>query len=38
MDEKNDMDANVATLFRRGVLRRSNFLGDLKASDKKLDL
>ena len=26
------------TLFRRGVLWRSSFLGNLKASDKKLDL
>jgi hypothetical protein len=33
---KNDMAANVATLFWRGVLRRSSFLGNLKASDKKL--
>jgi hypothetical protein len=33
---KNDMAANVATLFWRGVLWRSSFLGNLKASDKKL--
>jgi hypothetical protein len=35
---KNDMAANVATLFWRGVLQRSSFLGNLKASDKKLGL
>jgi hypothetical protein len=32
------MTANVVTLFWRGVLRRSSFLGNLKASDKKLGL
>jgi hypothetical protein len=32
------MVGNVATLFPRGVLRRSSFLGNLKASDKKLGL
>jgi hypothetical protein len=32
------MAANVATLFWRGVLRRSSFLGNLKALDKKLGL
>jgi hypothetical protein len=35
---KNDMAANVATLFWRGVLQKSSFLGNLKASDKKLGL
>jgi hypothetical protein len=35
---KNDMAANVATLFWRGLLRRSIFLGNLKASDKKVGL
>jgi hypothetical protein len=35
---RSDMAANVATLFWRGVLRRSSFLGNLKASDKKLGL
>ena len=38
MNEKTDMDANVATLLLRGVLRKSSFLGYLKALDKKLDL
>ena len=35
---KNDMLANMATLFWRGVLWGSGFLGNLKALDKKLDL
>jgi hypothetical protein len=35
---KNDMAANVATLSWKGVLWRSSFLGNLKASDKKLGL
>ena len=34
---KNDMDAIVATLFARGLLWRSSFLGNLKPSHKKLD-
>ena len=29
-ESKNDMDANMATLFVRGALRRSSFLGNLK--------
>jgi len=32
------MDAYVATLFGRGVLRRSSFLGRLNLPDKKLGL
>ena len=35
---KNDMDANMANLFFRGVLWRSSFLGNLKPLDNKLDL
>jgi hypothetical protein len=35
---KNDMSTNVVILFWRGVLRRSSFLGNLKALDKKLGL
>ena len=35
---KNDMAANVATLFWRGVLWKLSFLGNLKASYKKLGL
>ena len=34
----NDMATNMATHFARGVLHRSSFLGNLKASDKILDL
>ena len=35
---KNDMAANMATPFARGVLWRSSFLGRLKPLNKKLDL
>jgi hypothetical protein len=35
---KNDMVANVLTIFWNGVLWRSFFLGNLKALDKKLGL
>ena len=35
---KIDMDVNMTTLFDRGVLRRSSFLGNLKSSVKKLDV
>jgi hypothetical protein len=35
---KNDMVANMATRFARGVLRMSSFLGNLKPSDEKLNL
>ena len=35
---KSDMVTNMATLLARGVLWRSSFLGNLKPSDKKLDL
>ena len=34
---ENDMDVNVAALFEGDFLRRSSFLGNLKASYKKLD-
>ena len=35
---KNGMAISVATYFWRGVFRRSSFLGNLKALDKKLGL
>jgi hypothetical protein len=35
---KNDMVANMATLFAKGVFWRSNFLSNLKPSSKKLGL
>ena len=35
---KYDMATNMATLFARGVLRMSSFLGNLKPLDKKLDI
>ena len=35
---KNDMDANMATRFARGVLWKSRFLGNLKPLNKKLGL
>jgi hypothetical protein len=38
MDEKNDMVANIATLFAMGVFQSSSFLGNLKPLDKKRDL
>lgn len=36
--KENDIVANMATLFDRGVLERSSFLGNLKPLDKKLGL
>ena len=38
MDEKMTWMPTWRTLFRRGVLWRSSFLGNLNSSDKKLDL
>ena len=38
IDETRDMATNMATIFARGVLWRLSFLGNLKPSDKKLDL
>jgi hypothetical protein len=35
---KNDMVANMATFFARGVLWNSKFLSNLKPSGKKLGL
>jgi hypothetical protein len=35
---KNDMATNMATLFWRGILQKSSFLGNLKALNKKLGL
>ena len=34
MDENNDMATDMATLFARGVLRRSSFLNNLEPLDK----
>jgi hypothetical protein len=38
MDEKNDMAANMATLFAREVLHMPSFLGNREPFHKKLDL
>jgi hypothetical protein len=38
MDEKVTCMDVMATFFARGVLKRSSYLGNLKHSDKKLDL
>jgi hypothetical protein len=35
---KNDMDANMATRFARGVLWKSSFMGNLQPLNKKLGL
>ena len=35
---KYDVDANMATHFARGVLRRSSFLGNFEPPNKKLGL
>ena len=37
-ERQNNMVVNMATLFARGILRRSSFLDNLKSSDKQLGL